>query len=184
MKAVGAKNNGDDVEQINADINAALRAKPRVRVSSVGLDALDTDALPVLTAENWDHLRPDAPRTLDEEMAESPGTALDDDSNGDKLNKLVNKALDTMAEVLNTELPATNSPDRLKVLSIKKDAAVSVLGAGLKADENRFRKRQSDVLGRLLDALRSEENTRTIENATSVHLQDGPTYPSLPPALS
>lgn len=42
------------------------------------------------------------------------------------------------------------------MLSIRKDAAVSIIGAGLKADENRFRRRQNDIVQRLFDLVKKD----------------------------
>lgn len=45
----------------------------------------------------------------------------------------------------------------MKMLTIKKDMSVSLIGLGLKADEHRFRKRASDVLGQLLEQIKRDE---------------------------
>lgn len=49
-----------------------------------------------------------------------------------------------------------------RILSAKKDAAVSVLNSGLKADENRFRKRDNDLLKVLFEKVKAE-NALVIE---------------------
>ncbi|MDE2097898.1 MAG: hypothetical protein KGL39_11665 [Patescibacteria group bacterium] len=50
-----------------------------------------------------------------------------------------------------------DDPNFARLLSAKKDAAVSVVNAVLKADENRFRQRKTDVLEKLLERIRQEE---------------------------
>ncbi len=60
-------------------------------------------------------------------------------------------------ELLDIELPRRGDEDYQRVMSIQKDAAVSVLGAGLKADENRFRRRNSNVLNDLFAQLQRDK---------------------------
>ena len=56
--------------------------------------------------------------------------------------------------------------DFVRILSIKKDAAVSVMNVTLKADENKFRARAADGLQRLLEAvLLKEKELTTIDLA-------------------
>lgn len=45
--------------------------------------------------------------------------------------------------------PSPDDDDYARVLSIKKDAAVNIVNASLKADENCFRMRHNDVLDKL-----------------------------------
>ena len=53
-------------------------------------------------------------------------------------------------------LPPSHS-DHMKQLSIKKDAAMGIIGAGLKADENRFRRRQNDVIAKLFTLVQQDK---------------------------
>jgi hypothetical protein len=39
--------------------------------------------------------------------------------------------------------------DYMKQLALKKDTAVAVITAGLRADENRFRRRQHDIIAKI-----------------------------------
>lgn len=84
------------------------------------------------------------------------GLDSDNSDNGNKLDMLVGKALNTINEILDVDLPDESDPGFIKLLSTKKDAAVSIVNAGLKADENRFRKRNSDILTRLMAQMKSE----------------------------
>ena len=61
-----------------------------------------------------------------------------------------------MVDILSIpNLPSSHS-DYFKLLAIKKDLAVSAVAAGLKADENRFRRRQNDVIARLFEVVRKD----------------------------
>lgn len=54
--------------------------------------------------------------------------------------------------------------DFTRILSIKKDAAVSVMNVTLKADENKFRARAADGLQKLLElVILKEKEITTIE---------------------
>lgn len=67
------------------------------------------------------------------------------------------KALRTLGETLDVPTPIGSDADYVRVLSIKKDAAVNIISASLKADENCFRQRQTDALARLYDAVEAEK---------------------------
>lgn len=88
----------------------------------------------------------------------------EEDQNSDRLTRLVDTGLSVLEEVLEQPTPPLNHANYLKMLSIKKDAAVSVINAGLKADENRFRKRKNDVLGELLKQINSEKKGPPVIN--------------------
>lgn len=77
------------------------------------------------------------------------------------LEDLINPALSVLKEVMEVPLD-DNDPNFTRILSAKKDAAVSVVNAALKADENRFRQRKSNVLEDLLERMKKFE-TPTIE---------------------
>ncbi len=78
-----------------------------------------------------------------------------DQSHPEKLNTLTGKALDKTREIL--DLPC--DPANLKLLSIQKDAALSVLSAQVKVDENRLREREHGDRG-LADLLRLIEEEK------------------------
>ena len=50
---------------------------------------------------------------------------------------------------MDVSTPDANHADFARILSIKKDAAINVVNASLKADENCFRQRHNDVLDKL-----------------------------------
>lgn len=66
-----------------------------------------------------------------------------------KLDAAVDLAINTVLDILEMDYLPQGHTDHLKQLSIKKDAAMGIIGAGLKADENRFRRRSNDVLAKL-----------------------------------
>ena len=73
-----------------------------------------------------------------------------------KLLTLTVKSLDTINSILDRPDEADATPAlKLKLLSIKKDAALSVLATQVKVDENQLRARRSgDRLARLLEEIR------------------------------
>jgi hypothetical protein len=73
-----------------------------------------------------------------------PGAPWQDQTHAEKLATLTGKALDTTLAIL--DLPC--APDNLKLLSIQKDAALSLLSTQVKVDQNRLREREGSA-GRL-----------------------------------
>jgi hypothetical protein len=55
----------------------------------------------------------------------------------------------------------------MKVMSMRKDMAQSLINAGLKADENRFRKKNEDAIINLLARIEADKKVLTIENRPS-----------------
>lgn len=72
----------------------------------------------------------------------------------DDLSRVVRKALAQIEAILDMDLP--DSENAAKYLSIKKDAATAIINAGLKADENRFRRENKDIIERLFDKVKKE----------------------------
>jgi hypothetical protein len=81
-----------------------------------------------------------------------------------QLDRIVSKSLDVIEEVLDQPLPATTDERYMKILSMKQSAATSAMAIGLKADENRFRARKNDVLGKLLAEIKANDQAKMIEN--------------------
>lgn len=79
------------------------------------------------------------------------------EANATTLDNLVSKALFTLDEIMDIPLPPRGDESFVRVAAIKKDAAVSVVNSGLKADENRFRKRDNDVLQKLYDRIQAQK---------------------------
>jgi len=67
-------------------------------------------------------------------------------------------------EILDTPLPGRDADSFIRMFSAVKDAAVSVMNLGLKADENRLRKRKNDVLEELYAKIALERGDMVIEN--------------------
>lgn len=54
------------------------------------------------------------------------------------------------------DLPSRADPNYMKLLSAQKDAAVAVVNMGLKANDTALRKRENDVLAKLLASINGE----------------------------
>ncbi len=94
------------------------------------------------------------------EVPVEPVPPWEDQTNAEKLSTLTGKALDTTRAIL--DLPV--DPSNLKLLSIQKDAALSVLSTQAKVDENRLRDREQRD-GALRALLRQIEEDRARERA-------------------
>lgn len=94
------------------------------------------------------------------EVPVEPVPPWEDQTNAEKLSTLTGKALDTTRAIL--DLPV--DPSNLKLLSIQKDAALSVLSTQAKVDENRLRDRERGD-GALRALLRQIEEDRARERA-------------------
>ncbi len=90
------------------------------------------------------------------ERAELPAVAVspwNKQPHAEKLDTLTGRALDKTREIL--ELPC--DPENLKLLSIQKDVALSILSTQTKVDENRLRGRQTDMMPELTRRLAETE---------------------------
>jgi hypothetical protein len=65
--------------------------------------------------------------------------------------------MDVLEETMNESLPDPSDECYGRVLSARKDAAVSVLNTALKADENRFRVKKNDLLKNLFEKMEKEK---------------------------
>lgn len=70
------------------------------------------------------------------------------------------KALKVLGQTLDVRVPDEDDADYARILSIKKDAAINVVSASLKADENCFRRRGGDVLEKLFITMQAEMERR------------------------
>ncbi len=66
-----------------------------------------------------------------------------------KLNRITGKSLDLIEQIL--DMPC--APDNLKLLSIKKDAALSMVSLAAKVNANELRKREVDMMPAMLRRL-------------------------------
>lgn len=64
---------------------------------------------------------------------------------------MASKSLKVMEEVLDIPTPVSTDPNYIRIIGMKKDAAVSGVTARLKADENAFRRRNTDALTELYE---------------------------------
>lgn len=72
----------------------------------------------------------------------------------DKLTDLVDKAFDTLNECLDLNDP---NPDFVRMMSLRKDTALGVLNTQAKVDDTSLRRRQTDMLPKLLEIIAREE---------------------------
>lgn len=71
----------------------------------------------------------------------------------DDLSKVVYKALKQIDKILDYSEVGLEDAEKLKLLSVKKDAAIGIINMGLKADENRFRRENKDIIEKLFDKI-------------------------------
>lgn len=76
----------------------------------------------------------------------------------ERLETLIDLSLSKAEELLTIEL-VPGSDDFTKTASMQKDLVVSLLNTGVKVDENRFKKRQTDALTGILKGLLEREKT-------------------------
>lgn len=76
--------------------------------------------------------------------------------NTDELSRVVRKGLLQIEAILDVTPDGLTMENQMKLLSIKKDAATSIINAGLKADENRFRRENKDIVDRLFDKIKKD----------------------------
>ncbi len=74
-----------------------------------------------------------------------------------KLDAAVDLALNTAIDILELEYLPTSHTDYYRQLTLKKDTLSVVINAGLKADENRFRRKQHDVVAKLFAIARADK---------------------------
>jgi hypothetical protein len=88
--------------------------------------------------------------------------------NGEALGRLVTRSLEVAEETLDLDPGDYDDPEiQMKVMSMRKDMAQSIINAGLKADENRFRRKNEDVILNLLARIEADKKVLTIENQPS-----------------
>jgi len=77
-------------------------------------------------------------------------------THAEQLNTLTGKALDVTRQILDLPCDLGN----LKLLSIQKDAALSVLSTQTKVDENRLRAQRPDGLAEILRKIREADESK------------------------
>lgn len=128
------------------------RSKTR---SLSGVEILEHTELPHVPDGYWKSSEKAAARTPKTRLCDGDGVLVSD--NGAALDRIVTLALHTLENVMLTDTPHPEDEAFGRILSAKKDAAVSVLNAGLKADENRFRKHKNNILKDLFEKMQQEK---------------------------
>ena len=83
--------------------------------------------------------------------------------NAASLDELVVMAAVKAKQILSLELPERSDPHYMRMVTAQKDLSVALFNTGLKADENRFRKRQTNILADLYARMLADENSKFIE---------------------
>lgn len=78
------------------------------------------------------------------------------------LEDLIPSALAVLQETMNVPLEI-NDPNFARVLSAKKDAAGIVMNTAIKADENRFRQKKTDILDALMARIAAADKPVVID---------------------
>jgi hypothetical protein len=149
----------DNIEQEAslAEWNRANRVTSQERKLS-GLEGIMDTHLPDILGGYIQPAREAISITAGEPVRDRNGVLEDE---GSRLNSLVDSALTQLDEIMKIPTPEPSDDNYVRILSIKKEAAATVITSGLKADETRFRKRNVDVLGTIFAAIRGE----TVEGA-------------------
>lgn len=138
------------VSSIEVTVKGELHAQPN-NASRAAVAAQDTSpAFPVIPEDFGQ-----APTQGCAAAPQSAVVPLNVDRS-ERLESLVDKALEKTGELLNIELDPMDE-NFVKVASMQKDLVVSLINTGVKVDENRFKKRQADNLTGILAALLDKE---------------------------
>ena len=87
-------------------------------------------------------------------------------SHGDRLNDLTGKAL----TVVNDVLDAPCAPDNYKLMSLKKDAALSIIGAQIKVDVGKVRQDNAGHLLQLLADIRAGRPATFLDDPLTIEI--------------
>lgn len=82
--------------------------------------------------------------------------------NTNAFDNLVVKAIGKGEEILNIPLPPMSDENFGKILSAQQALTTALINSGLKADENRFRRRQSNALEKIFEAMRGDNTLKVI----------------------
>lgn len=86
------------------------------------------------------------------------------DQNAGEFNNIVGKAINKAHEILSMPLPHPSDDNFGKLLQAQQSLSVAVINSGLKADENRFRKKNSLALQSLWDEMERNRHIKIIDN--------------------
>lgn len=121
-----------------------------------GIEGIDTSELPDVPDGYWQPAEKAASGAPGDGVRNRSGVL---EADGSDLDQIVSTGLAVLREIMDIPTPDAMDENYTKIVSIKKDAAVSAITAGLKADENRFRKRNSDVLAKMFLAIKGEKSS-------------------------
>lgn len=138
----------EDTDHIDAQLDRILKPAELYAAPVT----LDRDGCPEVPKDYWETAQEAANQLARKNVPQD---------RGERLEGLVDKALDTAEEILSIEIDPF-MPDSVRFISVKKDAAVAVLTLANKVDENRFRKRSASALLGILEKLTAQERLQTL----------------------
>lgn len=102
---------------------------------------------------------------IEETVALTPSPGLRDGDevlaeNTGEFDALILKGLRKINEILDYDLPARGDDQFIRMMGIQKDVSVALVNSGLKADENRFRRRQTNILKDLYERMQADAEKR------------------------
>lgn len=147
----------DDIfAQLNQAINAAPHEPPPPTKQTVKVSPKVAAALAKGLSAEFPEIPPDFGQPPEVRPAAVNAVPAINVDRSERLESLVDKALEKTGELLNIELDPMDE-NFVKVASMQKDLVVSLINTGVKVDENRFKKRQADNLTGILAALLDKE---------------------------
>lgn len=147
----------DDIfAQLNQAINAAPPEPPPPTTQTAKVSPKVAAALAKGLSAEFPEIPADFGQPADVKPAQQSAVAPINVDRSERLESLVDKALEKTGELLNIELDPMDE-NFVKVASMQKDLVVSLINTGVKVDENRFKKRQADNLTGILAALLDKE---------------------------
>lgn len=151
-KARGADASGErwNLPAGGSSSRAVFGEKPGSSVCSPGV--VVGAELPDLQNGHWRAPEYPIAEVAEDGLRDEP-TSVEDKPN-ERLTRLVGKSLRKLEQILDIE-PSPWDDDYIKLLAMQKDAATSVIGMSIKADESRFRVQSESAIVAILQEVRA-----------------------------
>lgn len=148
----------DSKQDLLSDIGGLCAGSEREGKDSIGSEKVSLSGFEIVKFAEQSHVSDGYRESPQEAATGTSEVRLRPESgiltNSEKFDNLVPLACDVLQEIMLTETPDSWNENYPKILAVKKDAAVSVINSGLKADENRFRKSKTDILQKLYNKVK------------------------------
>ena len=118
----------------------------------LGLEGTFGSQLPDLSDGHWQAPEFPIAQVAEDGLRDEPA-AVEDKPN-ERLTRLVGKSLRKLEQILDLD-PTPWDEDYIKLLAMQKDAATSVIGMSIKADESRFRVQSESAIVAILQEVRA-----------------------------